>query len=307
MMETAMARGFRPPARGAGAETAPRRWWQRLIGPAASMVMLAAVIYHFRTLDLAAVRASFHQSAVFWLVFAGYYLAMPVSEWVMYRRLWQVPARAFGAFVRKRISNEILLGYAGEAYFWVWARHNAHGRGAPFGAIKDVTILSAAVGNAATLFMVLATAPMFRSLELGVGTGTIVCSALVLLALSAGMFLFRSRLFTLPNRELWIIAGLHMARIVATSVLGAVMWHLLLPTVAIGWWLLLATLRLLVSRLPFLPNKDIVFAGLVAFLVGSDPRIGAVMTLLATLLLAAHLLLAAVLGAGDLARRGRPA
>ena len=32
----------------------------------------------------------------------------------------------------------------------------------------------------------------------------------------------------------------------------------------------LGTVRQLVSRLPFLPNKDIVFAGIATFLIGSD-------------------------------------
>ena len=51
------------------------------------------------------------------------------------------------------------------------------------------------------------------------------------------------------------------ARIAATIGLSALLWHLILPSVALGWWLLLATLRQLVSRLPLVPNKDVVFDG----------------------------------------------
>ena len=122
-----------------------------------------------------------------------------------------------------------------------------------------------------------------------------------LLTLSVGTFLFRTRLFTLPNRELCIIAGMHALRIATTTLLSAVMWHLLLPAVPLGQWLLLATLRLLVSRLPFVPNKDVMFAGLATFLIGADLRIGMAMTLMATLILATHLLFALVLGTGDFA------
>lgn len=303
MSEVGVASVAAPPRRSWRSVGVAAPKWSQLIGSAASVLLLAAVIYHFRTLDVAGLRTLSRQGVLFWLAFAAYYLALPTSEWIMFRRLWGIPARAFGAFLHKRISNEIVLGYSGEAYFYVWAKRHAHGRGAPFGAIKDVTILSAAVGNFATLAMVLVTAPLFHAFTTGISVHTIVGSALILLLLSIGMFLFRTRLFTLPNRELWIIAGLHAARVMATSILAAVMWHLLLPQVAIGWWLLLATVRLLVSRLPLLPNKDIAFAGLVALLVGAEPNIGAVMALLATLLLATHLVLAAILAAGDLARR----
>jgi len=83
------------------------------------------------------------------------------------------------------------------------------------------------------------------------------------------------------------------------------MWHLMLPTVAVRWWLVLSTLRLLVARLPLLPNKDLVFAGLAALLVGKGARVAEAMTLMATLILAAHLLVGMVLGAAGLIAAAR--
>ena len=59
--------------------------------------------------------------------------------------------------------------------------------------------------------------------------------------------------------------------------LTALMWHLAMPAVALSWWLLLATMRMLLSRLPFVPNKDIVFAGIAVLLVGHDLEIAALM------------------------------
>ena len=54
------------------------------------------------------------------------------------------------ALHKKRISNEVLLGYSGEAYFYAWARQRSQMVAAPFGAVKDVSILSAIAGNAIT-------------------------------------------------------------------------------------------------------------------------------------------------------------
>ena len=213
--------------------------------------------------------------------------------------------RGIFALLRKLVSNTILLGYLGEVYFYAWARRNAHINAAPFGAIKDVSILSALTGNIVTLAMVVISAPLFRSLHLGMDGEAFVLSTVFVTIISLAVLLLRKRLFTLPRKELWIIAGIHFGRILATILLAAIMWHILLPTVALTWWLLLGTLRQLVSRLPFLPNKDVVFAGLAVFFVGNDASIASAMALMAALTLGTHLLVGAVLGISELVRESR--
>lgn len=281
------------------------RNWTRFAGPLVSLLILAAVAYQLRSLDIAGLRAMVPSAIGFWIAFAVYYLASPATEWIIFRRLWTIPVSGFAALLRKLVSNEILLGYLGELYFYAWARRNAHITAAPFGAIKDVTILSALVGNVVTLVMVAVAAPLFGALQLGMNGASFEISAMVVLGTSLAAVLLRNRLFTLPRKELWIIAGIHLARIATTTILAAVMWHLLLPTVALTWWLLLATLRQLLARLPLLPNKDIVFAGLATFLVGRDVEIVQAMALMATLILAAHLAVGAALGASEIAREAR--
>ena len=168
-----------------------------------------------------------------------------------------------------------------------------------------MTILSALVGNGVTLLMVAFALPLMGAVDAGLNRWEVGGSILFVLASSLVAMLLRRRLFTLPRRELWIVAAIHLLRIVATTVLAAVMWHLLLPDIALSWWILLGTLRQLVSRLPFLPNKDVVFAGMAAFLIGRDSEIVAAMALMASLILAAHLLVGMVLGATELLRESR--
>ena len=278
------------------------RLWPRVLGPAISFLILVAVAYQLRRLDIASLVRMVPLNPDFWFAFIAYYLAGPFSEWVIFRRLWRLPAEGMGALMRKLVSNEILLGYLGEVYFYAWARRNAHVEKAPFGAIKDVAVLSAMTGNLVTLVMVAATAPVFGSLNVGLNGRAFAASAIFILFSSIAVLLLRKRLFTLPRRELWFVGATHLVRIVAMIILAAIMWHLLLPTVAITWWLVLATLRQLVSRLPFLPNKDVVFAGIAAVLVGSEPPIVEAITLMATLLLGTHLLVGTALGITELAR-----
>ncbi|RZM06342.1 MAG: hypothetical protein EOP67_75100, partial [Sphingomonas sp.] len=125
----------------------------RGLTPLLSAAILIAALWQLRYLDVRGVIAMVPRSPLFWLLFAAGYLALPASEWVIYRRLWNLPPRGFLALLRKRISNEIIAGYSGELYFYAWARRHASLVGTPFGAIKDVSILSAVVANVCTLVL----------------------------------------------------------------------------------------------------------------------------------------------------------
>ena len=60
-------------------------------------------------------------------------------------------------------------------------------------------------------------------------------------------------------------------------------------------------LRLVVTRLPLIPNKDLLFAAVLVFFVGNDARIATLMALITTLVFATHLALGAIMAGGDLA------
>jgi len=272
----------------------------RGLTPLLSAAILIAALWQLRYLDVRGVIAMVPRSPLFWLLFAAGYLALPASEWVIYRRLWNLPPRGFLALLRKRISNEIIAGYSGELYFYAWARRHASLVGTPFGAIKDVSILSAVVANVCTLVLAAVSWQSLVALNLGTDAKVMIVSAASIALPSVVALVMRKRLFTLPRDELGRIAVIHLLRIVATTVFAAALWAVALPAAPLAWWLVLATLRLLVSRLPLLPNKDIVFAGLVAFTVGQASNVAAMLTMIAALWLVTHLLLGAALTAVEL-------
>ena len=276
-----------------------------LFSGAVSLTLLIAVALQFRNMELGRIRETIPVSAGFWLTFAGYYLAAPAGDWIIYRRLWRIPPSAMGALLRKLVSNELLLGYLGEAQFYAWVRARRKLAAAPFGAIKDVTILSALTGNVATIALLVCAWPLIFSGVFGVEMRTTVLSLGIVLVTSFLILLFRRKLFTLPRRELWFIAGVHGARIAAMLGLAALMWHMVLPEVSIALWLVLATLRMLVSRLPLIPNKDVVFAGLAAFLMVNEVQIASLMAMMAAMLLVVHLCVGAICAAADLVSESR--
>jgi hypothetical protein len=277
----------------------PGRSWLQWLGLGISAATVAAMVYQVRHVDPREAIALLPRAPAFWLVFACYYLGPVLAEWLIFRRLWRIPASGLLALTRKFVGNELLFGYLGEAYFYIWARGRASMTGSPFGAIKDVAILSAVVGNVVTLAMLAIAYPIFTRLDAGTGGRTLYLSMAVLVASSLAVFLFRRRLFGLPGSELRFIASVHLARVLAVILLAGLMWHLALPGIWLGWWVLLAALRQLLSRLPFLPNKDLAFAGLAALIAGGQSDVVALLTMIAGLQLIAHVVAGTVAIAAD--------
>jgi hypothetical protein len=266
-----------------------------------SLAVIAAVIHELGRLDINHVIAMIPATPGFWLVFVASYFVAPASEWLIFYRLWSIPPAGFLALLRKKVYNELLLGYLGEAYFYTWARRRVSLDAAPFGAVKDVAILSAMTGNGVTMALLALMLPMVGSTQLGLDAHMLTLSLGVILAISVAAMVWRRRVFTLPREDLSMIAQVHLLRIALTTVLSAVLWHIVLPEVPLTWWMYLSTLRLLVSRLPLVPNKDLLFAGVAVVALGHERDIGALMAMMAGLILVSHIVLGSLLAVNDLA------
>jgi len=273
-------------------------WW---VGTIITLAVLVAALLQLAQLDLAKVAAIVPTSPAFWLVFALSYFAGPLGDYAIFRRLWQIPVAGFFALLRKLIGNELITGYVGDLYFYTWARQRTAMTSAPFGAVKDVAILSAMAANAVTLILMVLAYPLLGQLKLGIDSTAFFGSVALMLVISSGVLFFRKKLFSLPARDLWYVTFVQTARVIATLVLTGLCWHLALPAESVELWVLLSAMRMLLSRLPFLPNKDVVFAALAVFMIGQDAEVGALMAMMASLLLATHLGLGLLLVSGEAA------
>jgi hypothetical protein len=281
----------------------PPRDWTRTIGGLVSIVVLAVVVLQLPRIDLAEFDSLLPATPWFWVAFAVFYMTGPVSEWLIYRRLWALPVTGIFALMRKQVANEIVLGYSGEVQFYLWARRHVGLTTSPFGAVKDVSVLSALAGNVGTLAMMVAMTPLLHIVAAGTVGRTLFWSVGAVLAMSLAALLVRRTLFSLPGPALRAIFAVHMVRIAMLLGLSATMWHMIMPSVALGLWLVICTLRMMVSRLPFMPNKDVVLAGLVAYLLGRDGNMAAVMAVMAGIIVVAHLVVGVVTGAGEFTER----
>jgi hypothetical protein len=273
-----------------------RSRWPIVIGGVLTAAMVIGLAYQLFSHGLHGLSRAVPESPWFYVFFTLLYLSPPTGDYVIFRRLWRIPIDGWYALIKKRIANEVLVGYSGDAYFYTWARARAKMIAAPFGAVKDVTILSAIAGNAMTLAMTAMALPLATHLLTKSQFHTVLGSAAITFAISLPFLIFSKRVFSLPRPTLWWIFTIHCLRLIAGSILIALCWHFGLPTVSVGMWLFLAAARLLVSRLPLVPNKDLLFANFAIILIGQGSQLSDLVAFTAALTLVYHVVLIVAFG-----------
>ena len=275
--------------------------WPMVVGGLLTVGMIVGLWHQLKGAGLDGLAESIPTSPWFYLAFAVLYATPVLFDYLIFRRLWGIPLAGLVALAKKRIANDVLLGYSGEAYFYAWARSRATMVAAPFGAVKDVSILSAVAGNAITLAMVVLATPFAASLLTPLQFKEALGGAGIMLGTSLPFLIFSRRVFSLDRRELWWIFGMHCLRVVGAAVLIALTWHFALPAIGVGMWLVLAAAKQLVSRLPLVPNKDLLFANLAVLLIGRHAPVSHIIAIVTAATLLVHLVLIVSFSLGHVA------
>ena len=282
----------------AGWRRAQARWGRQIaaIGQYGSIllsILLLAVIV--KELSLVDVTGAFKDRTlppVFWLAFLFFFGVSPFIEWMTLRRLWQAPFSGFWAILRKMVYNELLISYLGDAYLFAWIRRELPHVKKPFAAVKDMAIVSAFMGSITTLAAIAIAWPFFPEVS-QTGFGTSVSLALALpLASGGAIALFHNKLLSLPRREIVWIGSACGIRVIAQAFAAIVMWWSLLPEVPFTTWIVLAAIRMVSTRLPLVPNKDLAFAAITVALIGSHDAIAPVIVMITTMVLLANVTVA---------------
>jgi hypothetical protein len=275
--------------------------WLRRAGPLLSVLILFVVADALGRRDLNSLWHMTPATLWFWVGAAVFLSIQPVADFLIFRGLWPIPMSGLGALFRKSASNELLFGYSGELQFYLWARRHASVPGSPFGAVRDVAVLSALAGNVVTIALLLAAIALPGPLEFGAMSPHVLWSGVLLVASSMAVMLFRRRLLAVSRAQFWRIGAIHLVRSLAMTAMIGLLWAMVVPGVSPGWWLLLAAGRQFVTRLPFLPNKDVVFAGLAAGMLHGAPDVAETVALVAGVIFVGQVAIGAALALADLA------
>lgn len=269
------------------------------------------LVYRLSVIGWGNILAALPEEPLFYALFLVLFLALPVTESLIYRAIWPAGLReTLPVLLKKRVLNKSVVDYSGEAYLFAWAqRRMGWTRRRVFGAVKDVTLASSFASTAFSV-TVLAVFLAFGDVEMigldRVGArwylGGAVALVLVVGALAAR---FRGRLFSLGTRVLAMAVGLHYMRLLLMNVTQLAQWDVAIPEVALSTWLVFLGAQAIISRIPIGPAKELLFlnAGVELGASASLPQAEIAAMLLAMSVTDKVVSLVAFVGASFLARR----
>ena len=244
----------------------------RLLLKAVQLIALVSICYYLALkvshIGWQDITSSLPTTPWFYLFFLGIYFAYPVGEWFVYRRLWGTPARKrFDVFLRMRIYNLAFISYSGEAYLGVWASRRVKQRKRrTVSTIKDSQILSALSSNSLTILLL---ALLFGSGQLSLFTDadpSYPLYAAIAIGLSALLIplvvSFRHQLLSVDGQTAKAVFLIHLCRLLVIVALQIASWAVVMPDVPMETWLVFLTGQYVLTRIPFLPNTDLLIAGL---------------------------------------------
>jgi len=202
-------------------------------------------------------------SYFFYVFLVLQFFLQPLGDYLIYRNLWRKTRLPLAVMLRKRFLNSAIFDYSGEIFFYLWAHRKLNlPQSSLLHAIKDSNLLSGGAGLVMVwlILLVLFAFGGFHLPEVAphwlyLLTGTvplILCAVLVV-----------------AHRKVTILSRKQIAETFTIHFLRS----LLVLTVEFGLWevsgalpsavacLQFVALRLIVTRLPLVPNKDLVFVG----------------------------------------------
>ena len=242
-------------------------WTMRLVRWAFFAVVVWYLWREMTRIGWAEILGSLPTQPLFYLLFLGLYVSLPVAEILIYRVTWRIPFwRSLPAFLIKRVYNRDLLGYSGELYFYSWARGRV---GVTDGdvarTVRDNNILSS-VASTFIAVALLAVFLLFGEVRLGDLPGRDWTTFLVLAGVAAAVliplaFRFRRYLFAMSAGVAGTILVIQCARLLVGQVLQIGQWAVVMPEVPLDVWFTFAAVSILITRIPFLPNQNLIFLG----------------------------------------------
>lgn len=271
----------------------------RWVIPALLVGILGYNLYH---VGLSRVWLAPPTSPAFYIALLFLPVLLPAADLIIYRYLWNTASLPLlSALLRKRYMNSLVLDYSGEAYFLLWARKNVQRPdNVILHSIKDSNVLSAGAGLGTTAIVLVLVLAVNGPSTLGLAGATLwpmimaaAIPAILCLVLVAG----GARVTALSRLQMASVFLIHFVRSGGALALDFALWWLsgALPSAVVC--LEFVALKVLVTRLPVVPSKNLLYAGVAitaaSYLNASTPRVTAVVIMMAAF---EQLLAVAVIG-----------
>lgn len=229
--------------------------------------IVLVLVWQILDIGLHNILAELPSQPLFYIIFLMIYFALPVTEFLTYGRHWKLGFwQSQSIFLKKRVYNKTVIGYSGEVQLFFWLQKELGiDRKEAFEVVRDNNTLStlASTGVAVVLLAIFVASGQLAIFE-WIDYRLDVLIPVVAAVLIAAVLIFRKYrqyLFSMTRKEAVPVFLLHTGRMLLLTFLQVLQWYVVMPEVAFEIWFTLVALQLILSRIPFLPNKDLVFIG----------------------------------------------
>jgi len=229
------------------------------------LLVIGILVYQIWSIGLTNVIQELPTHPLFYVLFLLIYFTLPVAEFFTYRR--SVPLKFWNSqsiFLRKRIYNKTIVGYSGELQLFFWLKKQfGIAEKQSFRIVRDNNTLSTIASTFVTItlllgFFLTGNITLLDSLQINI--------ELYLAAVVAGIIVigilgwqFKEYVYSMNLRDTLFISGIHAGRLYILAVLQILQWHVVMPDVELQIWITVIAIQIVLSRIPFVPNKDLVF------------------------------------------------
>lgn len=229
------------------------------------VLVIGILIWQIWNIGLMSVLSDLPTHPLFYLLFLLIYFTLPIAEFFTYRR--SVPLKFWSSqsiFLRKRIYNKTIVGYSGELQLFFWLKKQF---GIPekqsFRIVRDNNTLSTIASTFVTItlllgFFLTGNITLLESLQINLPLylGAVFVGVVII---SIVIWKFKDYVYNLNLKDTLVISGIHAGRLYLLAVLQVFQWHVVMPEVELQIWITIIAMQILLSRIPFVPNKDLVF------------------------------------------------
>lgn len=248
------------------------RAWKRVLKFFNLFFTSAVVFYLIYKLTLIGWESVIHslpKTVWFYIILLMIYFSLPVFQMFIYNLAFKTTKKykkLFWVLINKRVLDKDLLGYSGEMYLYLWSRKNIK---LPSKEIMHVLKDNVIISSVASTFLAVTLLVLFflfgktpyLSQWINLHFFKILLVGFCLLLILSLTIKFRKSLIFLPKDKIISIFALHNVRLLVAMGLQIIQWWVVMPQVPWINWFTLLTLQIIITRIPFLPSRDLLFLG----------------------------------------------
>lgn len=239
----------------------------KILKRALQVGIIGYLVYELTKLGWNKFFESLPTNPLFYILFCINYFLLPFSEVLSYSISWDISVKSsISVFLKKRVYNKDVMGYSGEVQLFAWARNHLNlGEKEIFKVIRDNNILSSI---ATTLIAFILLLVFFSTGQISLldyikseDLVTYISVGIIVIIVIGVLYHYRRFFFSMDKKTAFSVFSIHTVRFIIVNVLQVVMWYVVMPEIPIRVWLTYLSMTLILSRIPFLPNKELVFIG----------------------------------------------